>query len=77
MRWRIMVVAVGRMTATTEKLAVRVDLYAAKLKTVMRPRDEDEIEECTICGELSKQVLSEKYIHDQLAWKGGGQRSGW
>ena len=44
-----MVVTDGRTTDTTEKFAGQVDRYAR-----LFGEDEDEIGECTICGEPSK-----------------------
>ena len=63
-----MVVTVWRTTDTMEKLAGHVDRYA-----LLFDEDEDEIEDCTMCGEPSKEVLCEECTHEQFAWKGGGK----
>ena len=56
-----MVVAVGRTTDTPEKLAGRVGRHAR-----LFDEDEDEIEECMICGEPSTAVLCVECTHEQL-----------
>ena len=63
-----MVVAVGWTTDTTEKLAGRVGRHAR-----LFDEGEDEIEECMICGEPSKEVLCVECTHEQFAWKGVGK----
>ena len=63
-----MVVAVGWTTDTTEKLAGRVGRFARLFDEY-----EDAIEECTICGEHSKEVLCVECTHEQFAWKGVGK----
>ena len=63
-----MVVTVGRTTDTTEKLVGWVDRYARLCE-----EDEGEIEDCTICGEPSKEELCEECTHEQFAWKDGDE----
>ena len=63
-----MVVTVGRTTDTMEKLAGQVGRFVR-----LFDEDEDEIEECTICGESFQEVLCEECTHEQFAWKGGGK----
>ena len=63
-----MVVAVGWTTDTTEKLAGRVGRHAR-----LFDEDEDEIEDCMMCGERSKEVLCVGCTHEQFAWKGVGK----
>ena len=63
-----MIVTVGWTTDTTEKLAGRVGPCAR-----LFDEDEDEIEECMVCGEPSKEVLYVECTHEQSAWKGVGK----
>ena len=63
-----MVVAVGWTTDTTEKLAGRVGRFAR-----LFDEHEDEIEECTMCGEPSTEVLCVECTQEQFAWKGVGK----
>ena len=65
-----MIVTLGWTTDTTEKLAGRVGRSAR-----LFDEDEDEIEECMVCGEPSKEVLCVECTHDQFAWKGVGKRA--
>ena len=63
-----MFVTPGWTTDTTEKLAGRVGRHAR-----LFDEDEDEIEDCMICGQPSKEVLCVECTHEQFAWKGVGK----